>query len=85
VTEVGLAGNGSHLSAGGKSPLDVFRELAPGREVPEALLDHRQRSTFWQDLAAGTLVFPSREAYEQFDMSTPRSVAARAERPDLDG
>jgi hypothetical protein len=70
ITEVGLAGNGSHLSGAGRSPVQLFRELAPGREVPEALLAHQARSNFWGDLPAGTLVFPSREAYEQFDRST---------------
>jgi hypothetical protein len=70
ITEVGLAGNGSHLSGRGQSPVQLFRELAPDREVPEALLAHQGRSNFWGDLPAGTLVFPSREAYEQFDRST---------------
>jgi hypothetical protein len=70
VTEAGLAVNGSHLAGAAGSPIDLFHQLAPGRELPEALAAERERSTFLSDLPAGTLVFPSREAYERFDMST---------------
>jgi hypothetical protein len=69
ITEVGLAANGSHLTGRARRPSDLFRELAPGRALPQALLEH-QRANVWENLRPGTLVFPSREAFEKFDMST---------------
>lgn len=70
VTEVGPATNGSHLSGRSQAPVELFRELAPGRTVPEALLEYEAESTRWENLRPGTLVFSSREAFEKFDMST---------------
>jgi hypothetical protein len=70
ITEVGPASNAPHYRPSEKKPSEVFRELAPGRAVPSALVAHEAQVDYWQDLPAGTLVFPSREAYERFDMAT---------------
>jgi hypothetical protein len=69
VSETGLASNGSHLSGLNMKPVDVFQHLAPGRVVPDALLEDDARTTYSQELPAGTILVPSREAFEALDLS----------------
>jgi hypothetical protein len=65
VSETGLASNGSHLTGLDMKPVDVFRHLAPGRTVPDALLADDERTTYSQEVPADAVIASSWEEFEE--------------------
>lgn len=64
ISETGLASNGSHSSGLNMKPVDLFRHLAPGRVVPDALLADDERTTYSRELPADAVVVSSLEEFE---------------------